>query len=121
MKELVFSTRSLKVWQANERRATYFVAGSFEGIPIKTAIPFNDGKRCIILLDPDCLKRGAFNNLFCIDESEQKIWIAELPSNNDVFTEVTINSENIKAYAWSGVVTTFDIENGRVTSRNFTK
>jgi hypothetical protein len=122
MEVLAFSTEGdLRVWRTADQENTYFVAGTFKGQPVKTALPIDNGERCIILLDPDATKIAKFDNLFCIDRSERKIWSAKLPGPGDAFTEISFCPKGIQAYSWSGFSVTINIEDGVAIDSKFTK
>lgn len=83
---------------------SYACSGQYGGADIQSALPSADGKRCVLLLDPDASKRTHFENLFCIDKGGNIIWTAELPSSPgmaDCFVAVTRTPEGLRATSWS--------------------
>lgn len=100
---------------------THSWSGSYEGIPVRTAIPLNEGRRWIILLDPDADLRSAFENLLCIDQNGVLVWKAKLPTSSDVFVAVAVDPEGILGATWSGFNLRFDENTGAEVDRVFVK
>ena len=96
-------------------------SGRFEGATIKSAIPLDNGTRCVMLLDPDASSAPAFENLVCIDRAGDLVWRAHLPTSPDVFVAVAQVSEGIVAKTWSGLSILLDLDNGREQARSFVK
>ncbi len=90
-------------------------------MPIKQAIPLNNGNRCILLLDPDATKRPAFENLLCIDRKGTAVWVAKLPTSLDVFLDATITRDGLEAHTWSGMNVVLDQNTGAELKRTFVK
>jgi hypothetical protein len=63
-------------------------SGQYYGVVIESALPIDDGKQCIVLLDPDASQRLIFENLLCIDQKKNVIWTAKLPSMPDRFVRI---------------------------------
>jgi outer membrane protein assembly factor BamB len=98
-----------------------FWSGTFNGMPIRRAIPLEDGNRCIILLDPDATKQPVFANLLCIDRTGTPVWTAKLPTNPDVFLEATLEPEGLLTHTWSGMNIVLDQNTGDELRRRFVK
>lgn len=117
---LVFSLpQGLKVCRIADRSITW--EGHYEGMPIKFAVPSDDGERCVLLLDPDANRLPIFKNLLCVDLQGVPVWTAALPTSPDVFLEVTLSADGIWARTWSGLNILFDRHTGRELKRLFSK
>jgi hypothetical protein len=99
----------------------YSSTGSVAGISIKSAIPIDQGRKCIVLMNPDANMNNEFRNLKCIDESGAVIWIAKLPSIPDVFLDIETHHGNVLAKTWSGHSILIDAHSGIELRRVFTK
>jgi hypothetical protein len=64
---VVFSALDQGVVVSRNPDGSYAWSGQYNGAAIKCAVPSDDGKHCVILLDPDASKRQAFENLLCFD------------------------------------------------------
>ena len=93
----------------------------YNGVAIKSAIPIDAGKRCILLLDPNANQRSAFENLLCIDQQGKPIWTAKLPTSSDVFVRIDPMAEGIWANTWSGFKVLIDERTGVELKRAFVK
>ncbi len=77
-------------------------SGLYDGMPVKLAIPLDDGRRCVLLLDPGANRKLVFENLFCLDSEGRQLWVAKLPSLPDVFLAVEMTNEGIRASTYGG-------------------
>jgi hypothetical protein len=100
---------------------SYSWSGEYDGTAVKRALPIDEGKRCILLLDPDANKRPAFENLLCIDQKGTLVWTAKLPTSPDAFLDVTSTPEGLLAKTWSGVTLLLDVRTGTELKRIFVK
>jgi hypothetical protein len=117
----VFSSLHRDVIMSHNPDGSYFWSGQYNGAAIKCAVPIDDGKHCIPLLDPDASKRSAFENLLCIDRMGVLFWTAKLPMSPDVFLNVTSNSEGLLANTSSGLKVLLDEHTGSESKRTFVK
>ncbi|MBY6244015.1 hypothetical protein [Methylosinus sp. Sm6] len=99
----------------------YSWSGQFNGVDIKRAVPSDDGKHCVLLLDPDASKCSAFENLLRIDRKGAPLWTAKLPTSPDVFLDVISTPEGLLATTWSGLRILFDQDTGAELKRTFVK
>jgi hypothetical protein len=120
MTPIVFSTLKLGISIQRDGDST-ICSGRFEGASIKSAIPLDNGARCILLLDPDASSASVFENLVCIDRGGDLIWRARLPTGPDVFVAVAQASEGIVATTWSGLSILLDVDSGREQARSLVK
>lgn len=94
---------------------------TYRGKKVQTALPIDEGRRCIILLDSDAAEKGVVRNLFCIGQDGREIWTAELPGFPDCFVDAELTSEGLYAHSWSGYGLVLDPMSGHVLSSQFTK
>jgi hypothetical protein len=99
---------------------SYSWTGRYKNLPIIDVSP-QEGARCIILLDPDARNASVFENLLCIDRTGQAVWVAKLPSTTDVFLNMHIVGNEIRAYTWEGFLVFLDKESGVTTRTEFVK
>lgn len=93
----------------------------YDGIAIKSAIPIDGGRRCILLLDPDANQHAEFENLLCIDQNGATVWVAKLPASQDAFISMDSKDEGVWASTWSGFRMLFDTHSGFELQRTFVK
>jgi hypothetical protein len=96
-------------------------SGQYNGIAVRSAVPIEDGKRCILLLDPDANRNPTFENLLCIDQMGNRVWTAKLPTSPDVFVTLDARAEGIWANTWSGFKVLLDRHSGLELKRAFVK
>ena len=96
-------------------------SGQYNDIPIRSAVPIDDGKRCILLLDPDASQRSVFENLLCIDQNGSAFWTAKLPDRPDCYVSIDLREEGIWANSWSCFRVLIDKHSGVELERIFTK
>lgn len=62
------------------------------------------------------------SNIYCLNNDEV-IWYAELPSEDDVYSNEIKVTENdtLKTSSWNGFTVEIDIENGKILEKYFTK
>jgi hypothetical protein len=96
-------------------------SGEYNGASIKCAVPSDDGKHCVVLLDPDASKRQVFENFLCIDRKGAPVWIAKLPSIPDVFLRVTSTPQGLLANTFSGFQVLLDQNTGAELKSIFVK
>jgi hypothetical protein len=118
---VVFSSLHQGVVVSRNPDGSYSWSGQYNGAAIKSAVPIDDGKHCILLLDPDASKRSAYENLLCIDRKGSPVWTAKLPTSPDVFLEVTLTPEGLFAKTWSGLKVLLDQHTGAELKRIFVK
>ena len=120
---IVFSSLQRIVVSRNPD-GSYSWGGQYGGVDIKHAIPSDDGRRCVLLLDRDwgsANKRSTFENLVCIDQNGATIWVAKLPMTSDDFVTVQLTPEGLRATTWSGWSLLLDQETGAELGRTFVK
>ncbi len=110
-----------KITVSHNADGPYSWSGKYGGVDIKCALPSNDGKRCVLLLDPDAMQRPTFENLLCIDELGLAIWVARLPESSDFFLSVDHGTEGLRAATWSGWKLILDSATGAELKRTFVK
>lgn len=118
---IIFSSLQPEIVVTQNADGSYAWSGQYNGASIKRAIPIDEGKHCIILLDPDANKRSAFENLLCIDRKGEPIWIAKLPTSPDVFLDASLSSDGLLAHTWSGLQVLLNGNTGRELERKFAK
>lgn len=82
---------------------------------IEEIIPFKTG----YLIREDYYKFEGKSNLYFI-ENDKIIWFAELPKEDDVYTEFRLDVESIIAWTWSGFMVKLNTT-GKIISSEFTK
>ena len=84
-------------------------------------IDLPDGAGGIVLYDwmSDDMNDG--RNLVNIDSQGRIVWKASPPGTQDSFTHMTWDDETLAANTWSGYRVGVEMQNGRVTVREFTK
>lgn len=110
-----------KITVSRNADGSYSWSGKYAGIDIKCALPSDDGKRCVLLLDPGASRRPIYENLLCIDESGQRIWVARLPDSTDAFVSVHPSGEVLRATSWSGWSLLLEPDTGAEIKRTFVK
>src|SRR5262245_48188815 len=80
----------------------HVVAGQYDGVLIRAAVPLNEGDNCVLLLDPNGTEKYKSENLLCVARSGQMIWRAHLEDKLDAFSHVRIGPEGVWANTWSG-------------------
>jgi len=120
MTEIMFSALKPGISILRDGGST-ICSGCFEGAVIKSAIPLDNGARCILLLDPDASSASAFENLVCIDRAGAVVWRARLPTSPDVFVAVLQVPEGVLAKTWSGLSILLDLDSGREQARSLVK
>lgn len=118
---VVFSSLHQGVVVSHNLDGSYSWSGQYDGATIKRAVPSDDGKHCVLLLDPDASKRSAFENLLCIDRKGSPVWTAKLPTSPDVFLDVASTPEGLLAKTWSGLNILLDQHTGAELKRIFVK
>lgn len=118
---VIFSSLHQGVVVSRNPDGSYSWSGQYNGADIKRAVPSDDGRQCVLLLDPDASKRSAFENLLCIDRKGTPVWTAKLPTSPDVFLDVTSNPEGLLAKTWSGLKVLLDQHTGVELKRIFVK
>jgi hypothetical protein len=93
----------------------------YDGKKVIAAFPSDDGTRCVLLLARYPTSKPRFENLFCIDRSGKKVWIAELPQTHDRFMEAHMEPDGLHAGSWSSYWIVFDPADGHIISQEFTK
>ena len=82
------------------------------------------GDKIIVLFDPDAYteKFGQFKNLIAVNADGEKIWTAELPTNEsgDRYQQVSSRSPLV-AYSWKSFDCEIDESTGRIKKKIFTK
>jgi hypothetical protein len=121
MVSVVFSSPSHGIVVSRLSDGSKSWSGHYNGVAIQSAIPIDDGKRCILLLDPDADQRSAFENLLCIDQKGDIVWTAELPTSSDAFVAIAPSKEGIWANTWSGFRVLIDEQSGEELKRTFVK
>lgn len=117
---IVFSSVQ-KITVSRNADGSYSCSGKYAGVDIKGALPSDDGKRCVLLLDPDAMQCPAFENLLCIDEFGQTIWVARLPESSGAFVSMGRGAEGLRATTWSGWKLILDPNTGAELKRTFVK
>jgi|GEM_PF-4745640 len=82
---------------------------------IKEVIPFKTG----YLIREDYYKFEGISNLYFI-ENGKIIWFAELPKEDDTYTEFRLDGEFIIAFTWSCFMVKLNAA-GKIISSEFTK
>ena len=100
---------------------SYSWSGRYDDKPIVDVLPFDSGHNCILLLDRDSYKQNVIENLFCIDQNGEKVWIAKLPNGPDVFVAIRLASGGILANTYNGLSILIDIRTGRELKKSFVK
>jgi hypothetical protein len=118
---VVFSSPQLGIVVSRQADSSQSWSGQYNGVAIKSAVPIDAGKLCVLLLDPDANQRSAFENLLCIDQQGNRIWTAKLPTSPDVFVRINMKAEGIWANTWSGFKVLFDERSGAEIRRSFVK
>lgn len=118
---VIFSSLQLAVEVFRNPDGSYSWSGQYKDAAIKCAVPSQDGKQCILLLDPDASERSAFENLLCIDQKGDLVWSAKPPTSPDVFLDVTSTPEGLLTRTWSGVKLLLDQHTGTELKRTFVK
>jgi hypothetical protein len=121
MSTTVFSAPALEFSVIQEADGLLNWHGLYRGKKVKTALPVEQGAKCILLLDPDACLSGAFDNLFCIDRGGSVVWTAPLPTSRDAFVEMNLGSDGLHAVSWSGYHLLLDAQSGRLLSQVFVK
>jgi len=120
MMQPIFSIQSelFAVFQASDGSLHW---SEYEGKKVSGAFPFDDGARCIILLDSEASNEPRFENLFCVDHDGKRIWTAQLPDTHDRFIDAHMEPNGLHAWSWSCYWTVFDPVDGHIISREFGK
>ena len=118
---IVFSSSSHGIFVSQRFDGSKSWSGQYNGVAIKSAVPIDGGKRCILLLDPDANQRSAFENLLCIDQNGNAVWTAKLPTSADVFVTIDAKEEGVWANTWSGFRVLIDEHSGTELKRAFVK
>jgi len=118
---VVFSSLHQGVVVSRNPDGSYSWLRQYNGAAIRRAVPSDDGKHRILLLDSDAIKRSAFENLLRIDRKGSPVWTAKLPTSPDVFLDVTSTPEDLLAKTWSGLNVLLDQHTGAETKRIFVK
>lgn len=116
-----FSSSAHGIIVSRRPDGSYSWSGHYSGMVIKSVVPIDCGKRCVLLLDPDANQRSAFENLLCIDEQGSVIWKAKLPTGTDAFVGIDSRNEGIWANTWSGYRVLIDEHSGKELTRTFVK
>jgi hypothetical protein len=95
--------------------------GPYLGQRVKTALPIDQGAKCILLLDRDDYTANIFKNLLCIDRSGSVVWVAPLPGSPDSFVEARMAPDGLHAGSWSCYDLVLDPQSGKVLSQVFVK
>jgi hypothetical protein len=61
------------------------------------------------------------SNIVCIDKLLEIKWYAELPEENDAYSNMKKTAANIVGYTWNGWECTIDKISGSITRKIFTK
>ena len=118
---VVFSAPHHDIVVSQNADASYTWSGQYNGIEIKRAVPIENGKLCILLLDPDASKRSTFENLLCIDRRGRPVWTATLPTSPDAFLDIASTPAGLLAKTWSGLTILLDQRAGTELRRTFVK
>jgi hypothetical protein len=118
---IVYSSPKHSIVVLRQADGSLLWSGRYYGMDIKAAVPTDDGKRCILLLDPDARQRSVFENLLCIDQEGSVIWTAKLPDRPDCFVAIDPREEGIWANSWSCFRVLIDKNSGAELERIFTK
>src|SRR5438552_8610468 len=95
--------------------------GLYRGQKVKTALPIEQGEKCILLLDEADYSKNLIYNLLCIDRAGSVIWTAPLPSCPDSFVQIKLGGDSLHAQSWSGYRLVLDLQSGKVLSEVFIK
>jgi hypothetical protein len=102
---------SLKDIQLDEWTGNYIVIGEIENIRV-----------LLLELKPEGRKDEGRRNLISIDESENIIWIAQLPSIGyqfNWFMNFSLQDENLMGWFGGSVKVEVDIKTGQIISEKF--
>jgi len=121
MPKEIFSIPSLQFRVFQAEGGGFDWRGTYEGMKVVAAQPFEGNSRCLILLDPDASQKSYFENLLCVDASGKVLWRAQPPqSSNDAFVAIRMTGE-LYANTWSGYRVRIDLETGRTVELQFVK
>jgi hypothetical protein len=81
-------------------------------------IPEDD---CLVLLDPDAMKKLTFENLLKVRRDGSVEWKAALPQSHDTFVSMEACGDRIEANTWSGYRVEIDLSSGQIKSVRFVK
>ena len=94
---------------------------------VKTAHWVDD--KALVLYDADAywqdfgsLQFGQFPNLVAYDAEGNKLWTAELPTNesSDCYVEL-VSMQPLVAYSWKSFECTIDLKTGKIISREYVR
>jgi hypothetical protein len=118
---IIFSSLHQGVVLSRNPDGSYAWSRGYDGADIKSAPPIDDGRHCILLLDPDVNTKSAFENLPCIDRLGRPVWTAKLPTSPDGFVAVRSTPDGLVANTWSGIEIFLDQYTGLEMNRVFVK
>jgi hypothetical protein len=81
------------------------------------------GSQKLVVFDWGSAKSSLLENLVLFDLAGNILWKAQLPSKSgpDCYTQVILDGDNIRAYAWSGYSILLDRETGKILATKFAK
>ena len=103
---------------------TLNVGGKSMELEYPVANAFMLGDKIIVLFDPDAYteKFGQFKNLIALNANGERIWTAELPTNESGDTYNQVSSKcPLVAYSWKSFACEIDESTGRIKKKIFSK